>query len=566
MITQGIKLCIFFCILVYSGPAVYAHFGHSELISKFSADYTINSDSSVEVVETIVYDFAGTQRHGILRTLLHTHPQSASVWYKKRTVELEVVGVTRGGEPEPFTVTKRNAETEIKIGDPDTVFADVETYVITYKIRGALSSGEQGAELYYNVTGKEWEVPIAFASVRVLSPALLDTTACYQGLSGSTESCTSKIKEGGVVTFTANTIVSGEGLTVATALDASKVTVETNEEVTYLLFGSLLACVWGLCLGTYVFRFRRANYKKKPIVAQYEPYQGYLPMYTGYLFDMALDPKDITAGILYLAEQGFIKITKTDRKVLLAIPVSDYTITLLRPQSEIPTTFLKSIAELMFSADVTVGTAVLLSSLSSERAKNAERIVYLKRDLETDLKEQGFLVSTVPDFKKILPKFLGAFVVLFGGFLLVPNCTWLVLIVFFGTMVILLIMLLPRKTAMWYEAQNHIAGFKLFLSVTDKDRFDFHNAPEKSPELFMEYLPYAVALGVEEKWARVFEGITIPQPNWYEGGNIAAFSAATLTNDIGAFSTALSANSGVSGSSGGGSSGGGGGGGGGGSW
>jgi uncharacterized membrane protein len=142
----------------------------------------------------------------------------------------------------------------------------------------------------------------------------------------------------------------------------------------------------------------------------------------------------------------------------------------------------------------------------------------------------------------------------------------LVGIVFALTIVLGFILLIPRKTASWFEAKNHTEGFKLFLSVTDKERFDFHNAPEKSPELFMQYLPYAVALGVEEKWAKVFEGITIPQPDWYDGGNIAAFSAASLTNDLGAFSTALSTNSGVSGSSGGGSSGGGGGGGGGGSW
>ena len=98
--------------------------------------------------------------------------------------------------------------------------------------------------------------------------------------------------------------------------------------------------------------------------------------------------------------------------------------------------------------------------------------------------------------------------------------------------------------------------------MTDKERFEFHNAPEKSPELFMEYLPYAIALGVEEKWAKVFEGILIPKPDWYSDGDFANFSALSFTKDIGVFSKTLAANSsnsGTEGSSGGGFSGGGGG-------
>ena len=117
-----------------------------------------------------------------------------------------------------------------------------------------------------------------------------------------------------------------------------------------------------------------------------------------------------------------------------------------------------------------------------------------------------------------------------------------------------------------YEALNHLEGFKLFLTVTDKERFEFHNAPAKSPQLFMEYLPYAIALGVEKEWAKVFSDITIPQPDWYSGGSVAAFSATDFTSDISAFSSSFSSSSGTSGSSGGGGVGGGGGGGGGGSW
>ena len=74
------------------------------------------------------------------------------------------------------------------------------------------------------------------------------------------------------------------------------------------------------------------------------------------------------------------------------------------------------------------------------------------------------------------------------------------------------------------------------------------------------------AFGVEEEWAKVFKDVTIPSPDWYEGGNAASFSAVSLTNSLGAFSSSFVASSGSSPSSGGGSAGGGAGGGGGGSW
>jgi uncharacterized membrane protein len=109
-------------------------------------------------------------------------------------------------------------------------------------------------------------------------------------------------------------------------------------------------------------------------------------------------------------------------------------------------------------------------------------------------------------------------------------------------------------------------GFKLFLSVTEKERYSFFNAPEKSPELFMKFLPYAIAFNVEKEWAEVFKDLTIPSPSWYDGGGVNTFSAVALSSDISAFSTTFATSSGVQGSSGGGSSGGGAGGGGGGSW
>lgn len=121
---------------------------------------------------------------------------------------------------------------------------------------------------------------------------------------------------------------------------------------------------------------------------------------------------------------------------------------------------------------------------------------------------------------------------------------------------------------------DKVEGFKMFLSTTEQDRLERLNPPEKTPELFEKYLPYALALSVENSWGTQFTqilqkasiGVQPYHPVWYVGhgwstNNPAAFSSYLNTS----LASALESSS-LPASSGGGFSGGGGGGGGGGGW
>jgi uncharacterized membrane protein len=105
------------------------------------------------------------------------------------------------------------------------------------------------------------------------------------------------------------------------------------------------------------------------------------------------------------------------------------------------------------------------------------------------------------------------------------------------------------------------------------------NPPEKTPELFERYLPYAFALDVEQAWSEQFSGIlqSVADPHgeyspaWYSGATTHGLGAAGFVSGLGsslsgAISSSSTAPGSSSGSGGGGSSGGGGGGGGGGGW
>ncbi len=543
---------------------------HAEEIQNFSSDFQIKKDGTVLTTETIVYDFGSEERHGIFRTLLNEHPQPSTAWYKDRYIDIDVLEVLQDGVTATYEESQTGTEVELKIGDADTTISGVHTYTITYLLRGALSYGPEGTEFYYDVTGTGWGVLIkrATALVKVEEPQMLiDRAACYEGSYGSEERCGDIATSTDAIAFSSVNLGPYEGLTIAQALNPAAVEVHIIERtMSWLLFVSMLLG-FIVVASVYVFRFRNRFNPHASTIAEYEPYPDVLPMYTGVLVDGQLDPKDITAGLVYLAEQGFLKIKKTERKVMFFFEVDDYELTLKKSISEVPTSFLKTVVELLFTTGE-AGEMVALSSIKKDQSKqraNLLKLQKLREALAKDLKQRGFYEG--------LPS--KGYMYISGGALLVTVIAWLAFDVdvasgFTVITAFILIMLLVighrRRTEKGFTALNHLKGFKDFLSVTDAERYKFHNAPSKSPEQFMSFLPYAIALGVEKEWAEVFKDITIPTPDWYDGGSVGAFSATSLSHDIGAFSTSFASSSGSSGSSGGGSSGGGGGGGGGGSW
>ncbi|NCU42361.1 MAG: DUF2207 domain-containing protein, partial [Candidatus Moranbacteria bacterium] len=121
------------------------------------------------------------------------------------------------------------------------------------------------------------------------------------------------------------------------------------------------------------------------------------------------------------------------------------------------------------------------------------------------------------------------------------------------------------------EEREKWLGFKEFLYRTERYRVQ-----NLTPDMFYQFLPYAMIFGIEKQWAKHFESIVVSNPDWHvspsishsrsssfvSSGSAGAFSASLSSS----FSSVFASSSGSSGgaSGGGGSAGGGGGGGGGG--
>lgn len=546
----------------------------AESINSFISEITLSSEGSFSVVETITYDFGDEERHGIFRALPTSHPQESSAYFKERVIEIDIESITVGDEAVPFSTDEDLGELTVKIGDPDRTITGEHTYKLQYTVTGGLSYYDSGEiELYWNVTGNSWEVPMNEVEARILDPEGLtqDERHCYVGTVGTTEECAISTSTTAII-FVAEQLEPKEGLTIAQALDIALVEKQMVER--FLLWPLWLvgALLWLLGLGWFSYRHLVAHKSTRSIVAEYEPYQDFKPMYTGVLFDGRVDSRDITAGIVYLAEQGFFKIKHTGRKMFFFFETDDYEITLSRPYNELQTDFQRTIFTLMFDKDAATGSSIALSELTKDTTKQKENyklVNQLRTDAEADLIKQGFFEYRWRKLVQVGLTLLVGLLALLGlnAWLGADIAAPLAISVFtFVVSVIALAVSYRRRTLQGYEALDHLKGFKEFLSVTDKERFKFHNAPRKSPEQFMAFLPYAIAFGVEKEWAEVFKDISLPEPSWYEGQGH-TFSAVYLSQSLGTFGDSVaSASASSPASSGGGSVGGGVGGGGGGSW
>jgi hypothetical protein len=170
----------------------------------------------------------------------------------------------------------------------------------------------------------------------------------------------------------------------------------------------------------------------------------------------------------------------------------------------------------------------------------------------------------------------------FWFLLKLTSLTFVLFILGSGLLHVLFLHLMKAPTSTGRRLLDQVAGFQQFLGAVDGDRLNRAAPPEQTPAVFEKFLPYALALDVEQDWAEKFSSVlasagTAPgssspayAPSFYSGSSWSSFTGASFASSLsGSLTSAISSSSVAPGSGGGGGSGGsggGGGGGGGGGW
>jgi uncharacterized membrane protein YgcG len=610
-----------------------------ERITSFFSDVAIQPDSTIEVTETIDVRSEGYQiRHGIYRDFptLYSGRNGSRV-----RVGFKFEGAERDGHPEPATVEPLSNGVRMKIGDADTEIDPGEhRFVIRYRTTRQIGRFGSYDELYWNVTGNGWSFPIdvAQARIRLPSPADFGQRSVYTGPQGSTEHHAQVISEApGQITFqTTWPLAPYEGLTVAVAFP--KGVVGNPDESTRFGwwlsdYGPPLIGLLGLLgvLAFYFFAWHRAGRDPRAgtVVPLFEPPDDLSPAAMRYVREMSADNRAFAAALVDMGVRGHVKIEEVEGGWLEG---DSRTIERLPSQTPLPDD-----EEDALSALLSTGEVIAMKQKNWEKFSSAKSALQdtLKSKYEGKLfrRNYGWAAAGLAIFVASL-WFAAASVALASGF-----ATMLMIGVALGAAVTAALFALAERqsgsggrcllhslaflcgfgalaagaplfvealstgwwfplllpalslpiviSAFWWisaptvegrKVLDHIAGFRQYLSITERQRLDRMTPPEDTPELFEKYLPYAIALGVENRWADRFAPILAAAAAqghqgfaWYAGSNSPWSDPDGFVGSVGSslastVSAASSAPGSSSGSGGGGSSGGGGGGGGGGGW
>ncbi len=542
----------------------------AETIHEFSVQAELSSNRTLNVSETIRYDFEGLQRHGIFRLIPERYYRNGG----RFDLRLSVGRPTMDGQSVPADVSRSGDNREIRLGDDDILISGVHTYVIPYRTSRAINDfpAENERELYWNVTGDEWEVPIGSARFVLNGPGTPSRVVCFVGVYGSTEeSCEATINGSTVTVVSSRPLAPGEGLTVAIRYPESAL---SSISISDLLWGFLIDNLWLFTPLIVLFgmlylwhRYGKDPIGRGTIIAQYEEPRGLTPMQMAALLNQDVPSQAVTGSLLELARRKYLTIRiegDPDAKGWFKEKAKFY----LKKEKDFVggTPHERALMDGLFISEEEIDVTKPASTTAKAVLEAKGKVMKELADMKLFKKNPGSVRALwiVGAFAIFGAHFI--FAEITGPLIFLSGVISALIVAFFGWH-------MPSVTHEGAVVKEEVEGFKLFLSVTEKDRLAFHNAPATKPEQFERFLPAAVAFGVEELWAKHFENMHI-DPVSYTSGNTSGWNAMAFahsmtllnqTSQAGAYHAPSSAGSGGSGFSGGGG-GGGFGGGGGGSW
>ena len=549
----------------------------SERIRSFDVVIDVGANGSFTVEERIRWDFEGASKHGIYREIPIAYERPGSADYR---IDVRVDRVTDAqGTPWPMKTSRAGGYLRIRVGDPERTLTGQQDYWFRYRVGRGLLFFPDHDELYWNATGTEWAFPIERAEAHVTVPPVGDRRielACYTGPVGSREhACEIHQTDTAVDAAAGRRLGPREGLTIVVGLPKGVVTEPTalQRRLWWLLdSGVAWLALPVIALAGMLTRWRRGG--RDPVVQEavpvrYEPPPGLTPAEVGTVFDERADLDDVTSTILDLAIRGWLRIEEMPAEGLLFFSRTDYK--LVRLPDPAGARLKSHEAELLAGLFEGNRKSVRISEL---RDKFHRHLPPIKRALYEELSAKDGLFAADPDRVRQRHLIAGFLLAVPGVFVLQPfgpiACASFV---FAGIVVAMVGRGMPRRTRKGREAYEHIVGLREFIRRVEGDRLDRFGG--RTAGTFEKVLPFAVVLGVADRWANAFSGIYATPPSWYQGRfDGGTFQADDLVRHVGRSldtmgRTLASTPSGGSGSSGlgdSGSSGGGFGGGGGGSW
>jgi uncharacterized membrane protein YgcG len=307
--------------LLLAAPAA----AQTEGIHSFDSRITVNSDGSMQVVETISVESAGVDMvHGIYRDFPTRYRDRAGNHY---SVLFDIVRVRRDGNSEPYHTEELGNGVRVYFGSSTYELPPgPHTYQFTYRTNRQLGFFRDHDELYWNVTGNAWKFPIDAATATVFLPAnvrnLVTDLEGYTGYEGEKgQAYTARRDEDSNPTFRAENLAPGQGLSIVvtwpkgliaepTAAQKRAWFIADNKSLIFGVAGWIVVLLYYVMIWGMVGR----DPARGTIVPLYEPPDNMSPAAMRFLERMGFDEKAFTAAIMGLAAKGYLTIEQDESR------------------------------------------------------------------------------------------------------------------------------------------------------------------------------------------------------------------------------------------------------------
>ncbi|HEY3075177.1 MAG TPA: DUF2207 domain-containing protein [Burkholderiales bacterium] len=552
-------------VALLAAPAVAA-----EKVVDFHSTIAIGADGVLTVLERIVVEAEGRDiRRGILRDFPTDYRDRFG---NSASVPFEVMSVTRDGGRENWSLERLANGERVRIGRADVLLPrGAHTYEITYRTARQVGHFSDHDELYWNVNGNGWALAFDHISAEVLLPKSVPAAQlraeAYTGPQGTRgRDYQSMIRDGAVGFTSTATFPPYSGMTIVVGFPKGIVHAPGFFTRAGWFFSHNKGAAAGLVglalmLGFLYWRWLLVGRDPQagPRFPRYEPPKGMSAAAVRFIDKQGFDDRCFAAGLLGLGSRGFMRIKKQGDG--FAIEPTGSKIEFLAGE--------RAIAPLAEHARV-------LDKTYDSRVQSVRD--HLQRELKLLYEEQAFSRNHGSLAVGVL---LGAATV---GVMLLWN-TALAMVALVSLLIVASLVgfyrWLPAYSAQGRRLEDEIEGLRQYLGVAERDELARQKAPPKTAEEFSKFLPYAVALDVEQTWAERFAialgsaAVAAAVSDWYQSSDGAGFSASGFTSSVSSLGETIAAassppasssGSSDSGGGGGGSSGGGGGGGGGSGW
>ncbi len=306
-----------------------------ELITSYHSDIRVLENADMLVTETITVKSEQNKiKRGIYRDFPLKYKDHLGNNYK---VGFELLEVKRDGNTEDYHTKNTSNGIRIYIGNKDVILpADIHKFEITYKTNRQLGYFEDYDELYWNVTGNEWDFPIKQASATIKLPSKIKSNNIkltgFTGKYGSKETnYIANVNSEGISHFqTTKELKQHEGLSIVINWPKDMVfepdlqtrflyVLKDNTGVAIGVGGILLLIIYYLFVWSRVGKDPEAGV----IFPHYEPPDGYSPASMRYIKKMGYDKTCFSTALINLAVKGYLTITEDDDKDYVLQKIED---------------------------------------------------------------------------------------------------------------------------------------------------------------------------------------------------------------------------------------------------